>query len=252
MTNERDRKGTDALVSETYRELADERAPQHLDRAVLQMAAGKDAHSGFNFSLLMKPVAWAATIALSLAIVLEFSELPTEVRQAVPAAEPVPAPLVDLSENEAKPKLDSFAVAAPGTNQSAMKKQSVSQERPSLVDAESPSKEDSADVEEVVVTDSAARITAPAASSNADFAATTESFRERTAGMSQLSEEKAESGAMQECAAEARMTAESWLSCIKDLHALGAFGAAAREFESFSDEYPGDYSAELADFEANK
>jgi hypothetical protein len=228
MTNERDRKDEDTLVSETYRELADERTPQHLNHAVLQMAAGKAIRRGFNFSLWMKPVAWAATIALSLAIVLEFTELPTEVRQAdeaVPAAESLPkesmpAAVIDLPESEPKSKVTSFAVSAPGTNQPSAKKNSVSQNRAGFSDAAIPSRQDAAQIEAVVV----------------------------TAGRSRLAEEKAESDAMTECAPEARLKADSWLACIKDLRALGATEAAAREYEAYSDEYPG----ELADFEANK
>lgn len=221
MTNERDRKDVDTLVSETYRELADERTPQHLNQAVLQMAAGKETRRGLNLSLWMKPVAWAATVALSLAIVLEFTELPTQVRQsdvAVPAAES--ATIIDLPESEPKPKADSFAVSAPGTNQPSVKKHAVSQDRASLVDSGIQSREDTAQFEEVVV----------------------------TAGRSRSAEEKAESDAMNECAPEARLNAESWLACIKDLRALGAAEAAAREYKAFSDEYPD----ESADFEANK
>lgn len=231
MTNERNRKDVDALVSETYRELADERAPQHLNQAVLQMAAGKETRRGFNFSLWMKPVAWAATIALSLAIVLEFTELPTQVRRtdvAVPATESLPAAVIDLPESEPKLKVDSFAVSAPGTNQPSVKKHAVSQDAADPAGAVISSREDTAQLEEVVVT--------------------TEDFRARTAGASRSAEAKAESDAMNECAPEARLTADSWLACIKDLHALGAFDAAAREYEAYSDEYPG----ELADFEANK
>ncbi len=276
MTNEPDRKDVDTLVSEIYRELADERTPQHLNQAVLQMAAGKETRRGLNFSLWMKPVAWAATIALSLAIVLEFTELPTQVRRtdvAVPAAESLPqesvpqnfspqdADIVEraerraklqaviaIPESEPKPKVDSFAVSAPGTNQPSVKKHAVSQDRASFVDAAIPSREDTAQLEEIVVTPSAAPIVVPTVAPSADFAVTTENLRERTLGVSRLAEEKAESDAMNECAPEARLTAEIWLACIKDLHALGAFDAAAWEYEAYSDEYPG----ELADFEANK
>ncbi len=247
MTNERNRKDVDALVSETYRELADERAPQRLNQAVLQMAAGKETRRGFDFSLWMKPVAWAATIALSLAIVLEFTELPTQVTRtdvAVPATESLPAAAIDLPESEPKSKLDSFAVSAPGTNQPSIKKQAVSQDAADPAETAISSREDTAELEEIVVTPGAG----PDVAIIADFAVTTEDFRARTAGASRLAEEKAESDAMNECAPEARLTADSWRACIKDLHALGAFDAAAREYEAYSDEYPG----ELADFEANK
>ena len=76
MTNDRDKRTAEGLVSATYRELADERAPAGLDEKVLQRAAALPrARSGIGRAW-MKPVAWAATIGLSLAIVLELTQIP--------------------------------------------------------------------------------------------------------------------------------------------------------------------------------
>ena len=78
MTNERDKADTDELVSEIYRDLPAPRAPEHLNQSILRMAGIKEAgQNRLLFSAWIKPVAWAATIALSLAIVMDFSELPT-------------------------------------------------------------------------------------------------------------------------------------------------------------------------------
>ena len=91
MTNERDKELTDELVSETYRKLESPQAPDHLNRAVLSMAADKrPGRTGFVLSAWMKPVTFAATIALSLAIVLELSEMPTASVpvDVTPASEP--------------------------------------------------------------------------------------------------------------------------------------------------------------------
>ncbi len=76
MTNDRDKMTADRSVSATYRELADERAPAGLDEKVLRRAAALPrARSGIGRAW-MKPVAWAATIGLSLAIVLELTQIP--------------------------------------------------------------------------------------------------------------------------------------------------------------------------------
>ncbi len=76
MTNDRDKMTADRSVSATYRELADERAPARLDEKVLRRAAAAPrARAGIGRAW-MKPVAWAATIGLSLAIVLELTQLP--------------------------------------------------------------------------------------------------------------------------------------------------------------------------------
>ena len=67
---------TSELVSETYRAFADERTPEHLNRAVLRDAA-KAARPRYLRSVSWtRPLAWAATITLSVALVLEVSNLP--------------------------------------------------------------------------------------------------------------------------------------------------------------------------------
>ena len=76
MTNERNNKDRDQLVRDTYRALADERAPDRLNDRVLKQAA-KAGRSRYSLTRAWtRPVAWAATIGLSLAIVLELTRLP--------------------------------------------------------------------------------------------------------------------------------------------------------------------------------
>ena len=80
MTTERDQDDRDELVSSTYRELGAPKTPLHLDQSILRMASDDGRRSGIRNTLTlawMKPVAWAATIGLSLAIVLELTEVPT-------------------------------------------------------------------------------------------------------------------------------------------------------------------------------
>lgn len=72
--------GTDIprLVGEAYRELATESAPEHLDQAVLKRATIEVTRSrSYRFAGWMKPLAWTAVIALSLAVVLQLAELQT-------------------------------------------------------------------------------------------------------------------------------------------------------------------------------
>jgi hypothetical protein len=133
MTNERDKADMDARVSEAYRELSAPRVPDHLNQRILRMAA-KQSPGKLNslFAKWMKPVTVTATIALSLAIVLELTEVPTTAIQmeAVPAiesqAESVREELTpqetdsleklvlkdtDLVKSEAKGRIDSFAAS---------------------------------------------------------------------------------------------------------------------------------------------
>ena len=67
---------TDPLVTQTYREIADERSPEHLNRAILKDAA-KAALPRYRRSVSWtRPMAWAATIALSVALVFEVTKVP--------------------------------------------------------------------------------------------------------------------------------------------------------------------------------
>ena len=69
---------SDPRVSDAYRALADERTPDHLDEAVMRMAAKANRTPYAAARAWMRPAAWAAIIGLSLAIVLELTLLPQE------------------------------------------------------------------------------------------------------------------------------------------------------------------------------
>jgi hypothetical protein len=240
MTNERDMNDVDELVSATYRELADERAPEHLNRAVLQLAAGSSAatRGGTGWiSAWMKPVAWAATIALSLAIFLEFTELPTGVSRQdaiAPAAEPVlrevaPAAVSDLNEKVNGPDIDPVTAAAPGASLPAARKQMLQEETVGSAEARSRLSDDT---------------NRPARSSN--FLAEEMAATPLSADAVSLQKKEADTAA--DCDSTARLTAASWLACIKELRAAGDNEAAEREQKVFAREFP----AEFAEFEANK
>ena len=93
MTEERYRTGPgderDAEVSARYRELAQERTPKHLDKAVLSAAAEAARPRYSRLRSWTRPLAWAATVVLSVALVLEVSKLPTPDSQVfeVPAGD---------------------------------------------------------------------------------------------------------------------------------------------------------------------
>ncbi len=112
MSNERESPDTsgdsDERVSATYRDLGDERAPEHLNQRILQRAASTGRRRYLPAAPWMRPVAWAAVIGLSLAIVLEIARLPTPETAAIE----VPAPLTRSAETErrrAQPEPDKFA-----------------------------------------------------------------------------------------------------------------------------------------------
>jgi len=92
MTEERSHKDTDGvadpLVSRTYRESAAESTPTALDQAVLR-EAGQAGGSRYSRSIMwLRPMAWATTIGLCLAIVVELSDLPQLESDMMPASAP--------------------------------------------------------------------------------------------------------------------------------------------------------------------
>ena len=79
-------------VSAAYRDLATETTPERLDRRILERAARESRSRYGAVRAWMRPLAWAATIALSLAFLLEltwFADVPPVAEPVVPA---VPAP----------------------------------------------------------------------------------------------------------------------------------------------------------------
>ena len=69
----------DSRVSRLYRESATERAPAHLDNLVLA-AARENRGNRYALSIRwMRPMAWAATIGLCVAVVLDVAVLPESV-----------------------------------------------------------------------------------------------------------------------------------------------------------------------------
>jgi len=76
MINERNETGIDPLVSDAYGELAKEKTPDSLNQSVLRMATRKGKTPYSMARAWMRPAAWAATIGLSLAVVLQLTNLP--------------------------------------------------------------------------------------------------------------------------------------------------------------------------------
>lgn len=78
MSDDKHTTEVDEHVAKAYRASANETVPQHLNDRVLNMAANPSRTPKRPFSLLSawsKPLAWAATLALSLVIVLEVTQL---------------------------------------------------------------------------------------------------------------------------------------------------------------------------------
>ena len=69
-------KQTDPLIANAYRDMANERVPNALDDLVLKKAHSAVAPRYSGSVRWLRPMAWAATIALSLAIVVQLADIP--------------------------------------------------------------------------------------------------------------------------------------------------------------------------------
>ena len=229
----------DPRVSETYRETATERAPEHLNKAVLQ-AAAEAARP--RYSLLRswtRPVAWAAVVMLSFAMVLELTQTPTisneELRAPASVAEPSKEQRIDSlrSEYEALAESESDDLAKRERSESGFQQLRASdtdmlqraegiarmQQGPS--DAPPPA--------------AAEPVAADAFTADADLAEeVVMPLPEKNAMRSAAGFIDMEAG----CEESARVEAESWLACIKALEESGLTQVAEAERQLLRAAFP--------------
>jgi len=139
MTEKRNQSGaeTDVLVSQAYRDLADERTPERLDRTILR-AAAKEARPRYSrFIAWTRPMAWAATVMLSVALVLEVTDTPSPEADAMDDS-PVDSlgeSVVPASEIPKKQSNDMRQKAAAVAEQEIAPQQPAARERAELLSA---------------------------------------------------------------------------------------------------------------------
>lgn len=204
MTTERDKEAIDELVSQTYREHNVEQAPERLNQEILSMAAdnaSRGSRTNFLFAAWTKPLAWAATIGISLAVVLELSQVPgSSVDIAAPAAE-------SIREEFARQRTDVLDEARKQASQESGQNQNASlADEVTLQDA---------DVAIIGKQNEFSKLVRPVPAA-----------------------EKTQSDVERPCDAITRESAEDWLRCIEELREAGAVDAANREYEAYFLEYP--------------
>ncbi len=232
MTSEQDEKVTDELVSKTYRELDSVQTPDHLNQSILRMAAGKKAgRNGFFVAAWMRPVTWAATIALSLAIVLELSDVPTAPVpvDVFPAAE---SKLESIREeitpldNDAPEQLENRA-----QQPSAFERSSVAEEESPMPAALKPRARKRPSDQTAVGRTVVDRLDQPVARQKA-------AAEPVASSLAVFEDQKKLTDSNRACDDETRQTASAWLECIADLRESGAIVEADREFAALQQKYP--------------
>jgi hypothetical protein len=235
MSNDRH---NDEKVSETYKSLADERTPQHLDQKILQMAGAEVRRPLYSrWIRWTRPLAWAATITLCLAVTLELlrepsleSQLPMPADDAAEFKSPasVSAPQLQKRELDSNVRADSDQVfeAEPRREQAATIAESIISEKTALgrSAAKQPANEP-----------------APAARMRlTDDAAAVKDQEEKVKVAAYESALVADTGMpdADECSDEVRVEAERWLECIVKLEESGNDAAAERQRNALKETFP--------------
>jgi len=197
----------DPRVSEAYQGLATEGTPPELDRRILAMAAGKSRSRYGMARAWVRPVAWAATIGLSLAIVLEISQLKYETTPQLDA---------DNVETLEEALILDDAPAREDDDNRTRRESAKRSDAPAPVQLSVPA-------EEQARSRSGSEPAAAAAVQALSFdAATTPEKKEQ----------------VRHCDPDLRSSAETWYKCIEDLRAQGLADAADSELLLLLTEFP--------------
>ena len=224
----------DPEVSALYRELAAERTPERLDRAVLKAAAVRPEPK--PWPRWTRPAAWAATIGLSLAIVLEQTVLnpPSAVFDPAASGDLTDVPLQDRA-GETTPLYDRQAPAAPDRRESAEEKFSMPSSTSSPTPAPTPGQMPAISSESLAAPDTGML-------QEAEQRARLHQDTNLPAGTARLrsvvSVEAEANPANSFCTLEARASAESWLACILDLERRELHDPARAEREALAEAFP--------------
>ncbi len=220
---------SDSIVSQAYRETAQERVPAELDRAVLRRAAAAARPRYARSIVWLRPLAWTATIGLCLAIVLEITRVPLP----EPAVFEVPAARGAPEEKTSPAGIDEAMPAMPMMDRSGLRKRNDD----NAVDTETaetsalPSTESFAiqNPQLLQQAEDLARV-------HGDNIVKVEQLELRSLAIKAA----AEISIPTECDGDATELPSVWLECIEKLEQAGLVDAAQRERERFQRAFPDD------------
>lgn len=223
MTEQRNKTGaeTDTLVSQAYRDLAEERAPEHLNRKILKAAAQEARPRYSRLIAWTRPMAWAATVMLSVALVLEVTR--------------TPSPEVVSSDE----MLGKYEVQAPRADASQVAPLEEEEARKRTADLPASPEFKLRDEDILEQGKELARMQEGSVSQpSLDAAVSAEADQEITVGRS-LPAAAAFSAPLADCDEDAVATPETWLECIEDLEDAGEGNKAREERARLAEAFPG-------------
>jgi hypothetical protein len=222
MTFESDK--NDRRVSEIYRELASEKTSRKLDDKILEMA-GSNARTRYGLvRSWIRPAAWAATIGLSLAFILEMSQY-------------LDAPMqTPVSFDDAADDLMIHDEAAADNEGRARQEASKPANAPAPASMKlAPSEALSAVATETETTSPRKKLEDDNGTLLHEAADPLHHDANRAARAEASAELKEQ---MQHCDDAVRAAAESWFECIDDLRENGLAEAAGQELEALIAAFP--------------
>lgn len=240
---------SDAELSAHYRSLADERVPDRLNKEVLRMAT-ENTRRGQNRGLLglwSKPLAWVATIGISLAIVLELSQTPLGPTAAETPMGPVhETDLADVVDAKREPQSErsvrqDFAPQALETIEEAenlVRMQSgPNPSEPDLPEPLSKSAHTGAEQQREVRRERSA-YSADLAESDSSTTPASVNAMSAAESADALAGRMPQVNDSQACDETSRTSRAFWTACIKDLRSRGHTEAADREYDELLAKFP--------------
>lgn len=222
----------DPRVSETYQAMATETTPPELDEKILSMAADSGRPAYGLSRAWFRPMAWVATIGLSLAFVLEMSELND-------VAEPA-ATYLDADEMLEERVVGDQAVK--DTMDDSRLRQELDERSDVAVEAKASSPPAAV---EVAPAEDAPSVSEDFAADNMMLLREAEEQARARAGPARAVAVNGATAALAMkkeqaslCDESARVDAASWYACVEDLREKDLGDAAGLELEALLSEFP--------------
>jgi len=242
----------DPRVSQVYRQLAGEHAPEHLDHAVLNAAREAAKAKGRGPAFWLRPLAWVTTIGLCLAIVLEIAHVPREeaeferiledrqLQQSAPPAADLPAtPPADAADTTKSLPARNEVEAAKRLDKSERNMPAMSAGRTAAMPAVEESGAPSAAQSSLEFTSGADEAVRDDAGSQAPGSSTTLERAQATSLQEPVPARASRNPAAENYCDDSRTAdPESWLACILELEQQGLHDAARIERERLAAAFP--------------
>jgi len=223
---------SDALVTQTYREVEDQCTPEHLNRAILKEATNAARPRYSRLIAWTRPMAWAVTVMLSVALVLELSKVPTPelgTFETDSGKFEVASPKTGLADDATTELLEEprFPLMPPGRASNADAEAPIQIETMKSAAKQTPfesglEKRQRSGLQKVRVEEQNLPATAASAATPASFAVSA----------------SLESSAAASCSEEMTAAPATWLECIEDLETAGRAEEANQQRQQLQMSFP--------------